>query len=106
MRQLHMHVISQDFESPSLKNKKHWNSFTSGFFRDSQDVLAEVEEEGRVIPCGPDAEDKFLRMELRCHRCRSAQPNMPRLKSHLLACKAPLDSPFLISSRIRLAYPS
>ena len=27
-----MHVISQDFDSVCLKNKKHWNSFTSPFF--------------------------------------------------------------------------
>lgn len=29
---LHMHVISDDFKSPCLKNKKHWNSFTTEFF--------------------------------------------------------------------------
>ena len=31
-----MHVISQDFDSPSLKNKKHWNSFTTPYFVDSK----------------------------------------------------------------------
>lgn len=34
--QVHLHVISQDFDSPSLKNKKHWNSFTTDYFMDSQ----------------------------------------------------------------------
>jgi aprataxin len=24
MRALHLHVISSDFDSPCLKNKKHW----------------------------------------------------------------------------------
>jgi len=33
--QLHMHVISQDFNSPCLKTKKHWNSFTTEYFIDS-----------------------------------------------------------------------
>jgi len=33
--QLHMHVISQDFNSASLKTKKHWNSFTTEYFIDS-----------------------------------------------------------------------
>merc|ERR1739848_578035 len=28
MKVLHLHVISKDLDSPSLKNKKHWNSFT------------------------------------------------------------------------------
>ena len=32
---LHLHVISQDFDSPCLKTKKHWHSFTSEFFLDS-----------------------------------------------------------------------
>ena len=33
---LHMHVISQDFDSPCLKNKKHWNSvyINNGEFSD------------------------------------------------------------------------
>ncbi|KAK9793191.1 hypothetical protein WJX73_010586 [Symbiochloris irregularis] len=30
--QLHMHVISQDFDSPQLKHKKHWISFNGTFF--------------------------------------------------------------------------
>lgn len=29
---LHIHVISQDFDSKWMKTKKHWNSFTSAFF--------------------------------------------------------------------------
>lgn len=33
--QLHLHVISQDFDSPALKTKKHWNSFTTEYFIDS-----------------------------------------------------------------------
>lgn len=33
---VHLHVISQDFDSPCLKNKKHWNSFTTDYFIDSQ----------------------------------------------------------------------
>ena len=31
-----MHVISQDFDSASLKTKKHWNSFTTAYFVDAQ----------------------------------------------------------------------
>lgn len=33
--QVHLHVISQDFDSPCLKNKKHWNSFTTEYFIES-----------------------------------------------------------------------
>lgn len=90
MRQLHMHVISQDFDSPSLKNKKHWNSFTTTFFRDSKLVIEELQETGRVNPCGD--ESSLLKMELRCHRCRSVQPNMPRLKQHICSCQVSFPS--------------
>jgi aprataxin len=29
---LHLHIISKDMQSPALKNKKHFLSFTSRFF--------------------------------------------------------------------------
>lgn len=89
MRQLHLHVISQDFDSLHLKNKKHWNSFTTKFFRDSVEVLEEVEKVGKVEI---NYDKNILSMELRCHRCRSAHPNIPRLKSHISNCKAPFPS--------------
>ncbi|XP_073044532.1 transcription factor bHLH140 [Primulina eburnea] len=96
MRQLHLHVISQDFDSHYLKNKKHWNSFTTPFFRDSVDVIKEVEEHGKIIL----KDDEFLSMELRCHRCRSAHPNIPRLKSHISSCKAPFPAALLQNGRL------
>lgn len=34
MANLHIHVISQDFHLPRMKNKKHYNSFTTQFFVD------------------------------------------------------------------------
>lgn len=33
---VHLHVISQDFDSPCLKNKKHWNSFNTEYFLESE----------------------------------------------------------------------
>lgn len=36
MVRLHLHVISDDMNSPSLKTKKHWNSFNTEFFLDSK----------------------------------------------------------------------
>lgn len=32
MSNLHVHVITQDFHLPRMKNKKHYNSFTTPFF--------------------------------------------------------------------------
>ncbi|XP_037430719.1 transcription factor bHLH140-like [Triticum dicoccoides] len=97
MRQLHLHVISQDFNSPSLKNKKHWNSFTSAFFLDSVDVMDDVDQHGSAT-INPD--EKLLAMELRCHRCRSAHPNIPKLKSHIGACKSPFPSHLLKKDKL------
>ena len=37
-RNFHIHVISQDFESPCLKHKKHYNSFTTEFFVSYDDL--------------------------------------------------------------------
>ncbi|CAM6129922.1 unnamed protein product [Calypogeia fissa] len=98
MRQVHLHVISQDFDSASLKNKKHWNSFTTPFFLDSLDVLDWLEKQGQVQISQKDAEI-LHDLELRCHRCRSAQPNIPSLKQHISKCRRPLaNSSFLITA--------
>ncbi|KAF8402610.1 hypothetical protein HHK36_010699 [Tetracentron sinense] len=100
MRQLHLHVISQDFNSKHLKNKKHWNSFNTDFFRDSVDVMEEVDKYGKAIL---NNDDSLLSMELRCHRCRSAHPNIPRLKSHISNCRAPFPATLLQNCRLLLA---
>lgn len=96
MRQLHLHVISQDFDSDSLKNKKHWNSFTSLFFRDSVDVLEEVKSQGKANVASED----LLKGELRCNRCRSAHPNIPKLKSHVRSCRSQFPDHLLQNCRL------
>ncbi|KAJ6819416.1 putative receptor-like protein kinase [Iris pallida] len=100
MRQLHLHVISQDFESAHLKNKKHWNSFTTYFFRDSADVVEEIDMYGSARL---NDDEKLMSMELRCHRCRSAHPNIPRLKAHISNCKASFPSTLLQNGRLVFA---
>ena len=46
LRHLHLHVISSDLCSPSLKHKKHYNSFhpTLGFFLHIDEVLSWFEK--------------------------------------------------------------
>ncbi|XP_019058413.1 PREDICTED: transcription factor bHLH140 [Tarenaya hassleriana] len=100
MRQLHLHVISQDFDSDHLKNKKHWNSFTSSFFRDSVDVMEEINVQGMATVASEDV----LTAELRCHRCKSAHPSIPKLKSHIRSCRAPFPDHFLQNNRL-LTHP-
>ncbi|XP_017274865.1 aprataxin [Kryptolebias marmoratus] len=81
MSQLHLHVISQDFDSPCLKNKKHWNSFTTDYFIDSQDVIQMLETSGQVTV--KDGTGELLKLPLCCHLCRTAFPTIPALKDHL-----------------------
>lgn len=82
MARLHMHVVSQDFDSPCLKNKKHWNSFTSEFFLDAKDVIKTLEEKGKV-PVDKDRCEQLLKLPLKCHVCNKTLSNMPKLKSHI-----------------------
>nr|XP_040042671.1 aprataxin isoform X3 [Gasterosteus aculeatus aculeatus] len=81
MSHVHLHVISQDFDSPCLKNKKHWNSFTTDYFMESQDVIQMLETNGRVNV--KEGTSELLKLPLRCHMCRKDIPTIPALKEHL-----------------------
>ncbi|KAL6138905.1 hypothetical protein ACLB2K_064184 [Fragaria x ananassa] len=97
MRQLHLHVTSQDFDSAHLKNKKHWNSFNTAFFRDSVDVLGEVSSDGKAIL---NDDESLMSVELRCNRCRSAHPTIPKLKLHIGRCQASFPNTLLQNGRL------
>nr|XP_039257131.1 aprataxin-like isoform X1 [Styela clava] len=84
MSHLHMHVISQDFDSDALKTKKHWNSFTTEYFVDAEDIINEIEKDGKVKNRKHMAD--LLKEPLRCHICKRDQKNMPELKKHILKC--------------------
>ncbi|XP_059830780.1 aprataxin isoform X5 [Hypanus sabinus] len=81
MSHMHLHVISQDFDSPCLKTKKHWNSFNTDYFLESQDVMKMVEQNGKVIV--KDDMPELLKMPLLCHVCRQESSTIPQLKEHL-----------------------
>ncbi|KAL5217961.1 hypothetical protein ABZP36_018645 [Zizania latifolia] len=61
MRQLHLHIISQDFNCGSSKNKKRWNSFITTFFLGSVDVIEEIDQRGSAAI---SSDEKVLAMEL------------------------------------------
>ncbi|CAK4165937.1 unnamed protein product [Aphanomyces euteiches] len=82
MRQLHLHIISDDFSSPTLKNKKHWNSFTSSFFK-SLDSVIEAIESKRRFNVDAEYEEEKLSGKLVCHKCSEAFAQIPKLKQHL-----------------------
>lgn len=81
MSHVHLHVISQDFDSPCLKNKKHWNSFNTEYFLESQAVIGMVQEAGGVTV--RDGTSELLKLPLRCHVCQQQLPSIPQLKEHL-----------------------
>uniref|UniRef100_A0A8C9DGE6 Aprataxin n=1 Tax=Prolemur simus TaxID=1328070 RepID=A0A8C9DGE6_PROSS len=81
MSHVHLHVISQDFDSPCLKNKKHWNSFNTEYFLESQAVIETVQKADRVTV--QDGMPNLLKLPLRCHECQQLLPSIPQLKEHL-----------------------
>jgi aprataxin len=87
MAQLHLHILSDDFDSEWLKTKKHWNSYTSAFFLPLDDVLAGLQR-GQPVVVDPSAAEALLKQALACHRCGAALANMPKLKQHIASCAA------------------
>ncbi|XP_071949564.1 aprataxin-like [Antedon mediterranea] len=82
MSRLHLHAITQDFDSSCLKTKKHWNSFTTKFFVDSEVIIKQLEENGKVDLAYLNPSE-LLKAELKCHVCDMKQGNMPKLKAHI-----------------------
>uniref|UniRef100_T1JD96 Aprataxin C2HE/C2H2/C2HC zinc finger domain-containing protein n=1 Tax=Strigamia maritima TaxID=126957 RepID=T1JD96_STRMM len=48
MSYLHLHVISQDFNSAAFKTKKRWNSFTTKYFVDSSRIIEQLEKFDKI----------------------------------------------------------
>ncbi|KXZ48867.1 hypothetical protein GPECTOR_25g452 [Gonium pectorale] len=88
MCQLHMHVVSQDFDSACLKKKKHWNSFATRFFLPHEAVEKELEQNGRLALMSAAEERQLEEAELQCHGCGRKAKNLPELKSHIISCAA------------------
>jgi hypothetical protein len=83
MAQLHLHIITNDFNSEWLKFKKHWNSFTSPFFLSLDDIIVTLQQQG-CVKVDRAAAEGLLKGGLVCHKCGQVLPNMPQLKAHLL----------------------
>lgn len=67
------------------------NSFAHpDFFLQLDWVLAQLHSRGSLEYSAAD-KDALLKADLRCHRCGSMLPNMPRLRDHIKSCTAPLQ---------------
>lgn len=90
MNPLHMHIISRDFVSDCLKNKKHWNSFTSQYFVHLDKLIENLQDvkdyfaEDRFNLNKPQVLKSYLEADLKCHVCNMAINNIPNLKKHIL----------------------
>src|SRR5205823_5305142 len=82
-RQLHMHVISTDFQSPCLRNKVHWNSFTTPFFIPLTSVLTMLQSEEGWIHLDTEKYAAMMKTPLKCHQCPATFNTFPALKQHI-----------------------
>ncbi|OAQ26582.1 HIT-like protein [Linnemannia elongata AG-77] len=85
MSQLHLHVISQDFCSPRLKNAAHWNSFNTGFFIPPEEVIKTIREKGSFEKTAEELK-KYARMKkvpMVCNQCSQVMKSVPMLNHHL-----------------------
>lgn len=79
MSHLHIHVLSREMFSPSLKHRKHYNSFNTPFFVDISDFPL-ADDDPRL---DPDRE-RYLRRDMVCWRCgRNFRNQFKALKDHL-----------------------
>jgi aprataxin len=83
MSQVHLHVISQDFNSDKLKTKKHWNSFTTDYFINPEIIIDKLKTKGSYVPMSKAEGDELLKKDLECHICQHKPKNIPDLKNHL-----------------------
>ncbi|TIA96531.1 hypothetical protein E3P89_03391 [Wallemia ichthyophaga] len=84
MDSIHLHVFSNDLVSDRLKNKKHYNSFTTGFFVDFGQVTEAVEEGKKdQLRQSLRAKQELLKSPLKSHHNGKIFANMPKLKQHL-----------------------
>jgi len=78
MANLHVHVMTKDFNSEKMKNKKHYNSFTTDFFVKFEDLPLNKEDKRldkheaellvkksdmRCVYCGQNFKNKFVELK-------------------------------------------
>jgi aprataxin len=90
----HYFYTLQDYDSPCLKTKKHWISFTSPeFFLEVDQILAQMEmvgaagsENDHVLHYKEADKIKVLKGPILCNSCGLEVVDMKRLKEHIHEC--------------------
>lgn len=83
LQQLHLHVVSEDFDSRCMNRELRWNSFTTPFFIPSTEMMAIIERDGKFD--GTEYK-RYLRQDIVCFRCQHRPRTFDDLKSHIATC--------------------
>ena len=94
---LHLHVISNDFQSDSLKTKVHYNSFSTDFFVPVDTVIRSIKMNPKIVQ---NLYDKYRNgrnghadsRKINCFFCGELFKTMPVLKGHIGTCFRDYDS--------------
>lgn len=92
LKRLHLHIISQDFDSPKLKTQHHWNTFNTEYFMDSSKVIKDIERDGK-IEIDDKAYEALLKLQMKCNACSERFSDVCQLKSHLCEHYGPSRAP-------------
>jgi hypothetical protein len=90
---LHFHLTSLDMQSDALKNKKHYNTFTTSFFVSRTRIEEEISKH-RYVKFALDNENLQQMEDLEnqspmiCAWCQYQCKSVPELKEHLRNCKS------------------
>ena len=82
LNRLHLHIISQDFDSLKLKTRHHWNTFNTEYFMDSSKVIETLQSAG-YIEVEDELYKSLLTLRMKCNACPERFDNIHSLKNHL-----------------------
>ena len=88
LKRLHLHIVSQDFNSPRMKTRHHWNTFNTEYFMDSSVVIETLKKEG-CIGVDDAKYEAFLTRQMKCNACSRKFEDISTLKTHLKEHRVP-----------------
>ena len=83
---LHLHILTDDFDSTWLKTRRQWNSFNTACFLESTSIeewLGSGYTISELLPENMDELENHLMQPIRCSHCTSVLKDIRSLKTHL-----------------------